>query len=146
MDVQPNGQSHAAYSMPDLILFLERLPEESQPTFIRGDCEKGTDRPGARTGCLDTVQPGMGVERKQSTISCLEKRTIFPAVNLNSIYCNSSFPQLFDWFVTKIIPHQKKTYRNNNNRRYTINQDPSINLDSLCQSTIIWICYETQPI
>jgi len=43
VDVQPGDQSHAAHSMPGLISLLKRLPDDSQPTFIRGDCEWGND-------------------------------------------------------------------------------------------------------
>jgi hypothetical protein len=43
VDVQPGDQSHAAWSMPGLVSLLQRLPEESQPVFIRGDCDWGND-------------------------------------------------------------------------------------------------------
>jgi len=43
VDVQPGDQSHAAHSMPGLIGLLQRLPEDCQPAFIRGDCDWGND-------------------------------------------------------------------------------------------------------
>jgi hypothetical protein len=43
VDVQPGDQSHATYSMPGLMGLLERLPQDCQPAFIRGDCDWGND-------------------------------------------------------------------------------------------------------
>jgi hypothetical protein len=43
VDVQPGDQSQAAYSMSGVIRLLERLPQDGQPAFIRGDCEWGHD-------------------------------------------------------------------------------------------------------
>ncbi len=43
VDVQPGDQSHSSHTMPGLIDLLKRLPEESQPVFIRGDCEWGNN-------------------------------------------------------------------------------------------------------
>ena len=43
VEVQPGDQSQSAYSMPGLIRLLQRLPQDGQPAFIRGDCEWGND-------------------------------------------------------------------------------------------------------
>lgn len=37
--VQAGDQSHACHSMPGLMSLLSRLPKESPPEFIRGDCD-----------------------------------------------------------------------------------------------------------
>ncbi len=43
VNVQPGDKSNSAHSMPGLTDLLKRLPEESQPSFIRGDCDWGND-------------------------------------------------------------------------------------------------------
>lgn len=43
VEVQAGNQMAASYSAPDLWRLLERLPKESWPEFIRGDCNFGTD-------------------------------------------------------------------------------------------------------
>ena len=41
--VQPGDQSHAGHTLPGLRQLLERLPQDCQPAFIRGDCDWGND-------------------------------------------------------------------------------------------------------
>ncbi len=43
VNVQPGDETKSSHSMPGLIDLLKRLPEESQPEFIRGDCDWGND-------------------------------------------------------------------------------------------------------
>ena len=43
VDVQPGDQSHACHSLPGLRQLLERLPQDCQPVFIRGDCDWGNN-------------------------------------------------------------------------------------------------------
>ena len=42
--VQPGNQSHSSHSLPGLMELLERLPVDSQPEFVRGDCDFGNDK------------------------------------------------------------------------------------------------------
>lgn len=42
VEVQAGDQSHANYSMPGLMQLLDRLPVDSKPHFIRGDCDWGS--------------------------------------------------------------------------------------------------------
>jgi len=43
VDVQPGDQSHACHTLPGLRQLLDRLPQDCQPSFIRGDCDWGND-------------------------------------------------------------------------------------------------------
>jgi hypothetical protein len=43
VDVQPGNQSHSSHTLPGLMALLERLPEGSQPAFVRGDCDWGNE-------------------------------------------------------------------------------------------------------
>lgn len=43
VEVQPGDQSHSCHSLPGLIELLDRLPADSKPEFIRGDCDFGSD-------------------------------------------------------------------------------------------------------
>jgi len=44
VEVQAGNQTASSYAQPELWKFLDRLPREEQPFFIRGDCGWGTDR------------------------------------------------------------------------------------------------------
>ncbi len=44
VEVQAGDQSQSAYSLPGLIAILNKLPLEQRPTFVRGDCDWGSDR------------------------------------------------------------------------------------------------------
>ncbi len=67
--------AHTCHSLPGLISLLNRLPDEGQPAFIRGDCEWGNDLPGAWTGFVDPIRFGMGVERKYPSTAGVETGT-----------------------------------------------------------------------
>ena len=43
VNVQSGDKTHSSHSMPGLVELLRRLPEDSQPAFIRGDCDWGND-------------------------------------------------------------------------------------------------------
>ena len=43
VNVQSGDKTHSSYSMPGLVELLKRLPEDSLPAFIRGDCDWGND-------------------------------------------------------------------------------------------------------
>ena len=44
VEVLPGNQGNAKHSLPELMELLARLPQQSQPRFVRGDCDWGTDR------------------------------------------------------------------------------------------------------
>jgi len=44
VEIRPGNESAAKYTMPGLWVFLEGLPREAWPAFIRGDCNYGTER------------------------------------------------------------------------------------------------------
>ena len=44
VEVRPGNETAAKYMMPGLWSFLEGLPRSSWPSFIRGDCNFGTER------------------------------------------------------------------------------------------------------
>jgi hypothetical protein len=44
VEVQAGNQTASSFAQPELWKFLDRLPREEQPFFIRGDCGWGTDR------------------------------------------------------------------------------------------------------
>ena len=44
VEVQAGNQTASSFAQPELWKFLDRLPVEEQPDFIRGDCGWGTDR------------------------------------------------------------------------------------------------------
>ena len=44
VEVLPGDQGNSKRSLPGLMELLARLPEQSQPRFVRGDCDWGTDR------------------------------------------------------------------------------------------------------
>jgi len=41
VEVQAGDQSHSSHSMPGLMSVLDRLPKDSRPEFVRGDCDWG---------------------------------------------------------------------------------------------------------
>ncbi len=43
VDVQPGNQTAACYTQPGLWAFLDRLPREAWPRFLRGDCDWGNE-------------------------------------------------------------------------------------------------------
>ena len=43
VNVQAGDKTHSSHSMPGLIELLNRLPADSKPTFIRGDCDWGNE-------------------------------------------------------------------------------------------------------
>jgi hypothetical protein len=43
VEVQPGDQTKSRHSLPGLVTLLKRLPNESRPQFVRGDCDWGTD-------------------------------------------------------------------------------------------------------
>lgn len=43
VEVQSGIQTQSAYSLPGLIRLLDRLPDDCQPRFVRGDCDWGSD-------------------------------------------------------------------------------------------------------
>lgn len=43
-EVQSGAQTHSNYSLPGLISILDRLPSDSKPSFIRGDCDWGNNK------------------------------------------------------------------------------------------------------
>ena len=43
VEVQAGNQGSSSHSLPGLIQLLDKLPLESRPKFIRGDCDWGTD-------------------------------------------------------------------------------------------------------
>jgi len=44
VEVQAGNQTASSYAQPELWKFLDGLPAEARPAFIRGDCGWGTDR------------------------------------------------------------------------------------------------------
>lgn len=44
VEVLPGDQGSSKHSLPGLMELLAHLPEQSQPRFVRGDCDWGTDR------------------------------------------------------------------------------------------------------
>ena len=44
VEVLPGNLGSSKHSLPGLTELLARLPERSQPRFVRGDCDWGTDR------------------------------------------------------------------------------------------------------
>lgn len=44
VEVQAGNQTASSFAQPELWKFLDRLPAEEQPSFIRGDCGWGTER------------------------------------------------------------------------------------------------------
>lgn len=44
VEVQAGNQTASSFAQPELWKFLDGLPAEEQPTFIRGDCGWGTER------------------------------------------------------------------------------------------------------
>lgn len=44
VEVMPGNQGHSTHSLPELMALLSRLPQTSQPQFVRGDCDWGSDR------------------------------------------------------------------------------------------------------
>ena len=44
VEVMPGNQGHSTHSLPGLMALLSRLPQTSQPQFVRGDCDWGSDR------------------------------------------------------------------------------------------------------
>ncbi len=44
VEVRPGNESAAKYTMPGLWAYLDGLPRSSWPSFIRGDCNFGTER------------------------------------------------------------------------------------------------------
>ncbi len=53
--VQAGNQTAASFAQPELWALLDGLPKSSQPQFVRGDCNWGTDR--AMEGCEQRQQP-----------------------------------------------------------------------------------------
>ena len=43
VEVQAGDQAQSRHSLPGLISLLDRLPPESRPAFVRGDCDWGSD-------------------------------------------------------------------------------------------------------
>lgn len=44
VEVQAGDQSQSAHSLPGLMSILNKLPLDQRPTFVRGDCDWGSDR------------------------------------------------------------------------------------------------------
>ncbi|VAX17231.1 hypothetical protein MNBD_IGNAVI01-1252, partial [hydrothermal vent metagenome] len=44
VEVQAGDQSQSAHSLPGLISIIKRLSSTERPTFVRGDCDWGSDR------------------------------------------------------------------------------------------------------
>jgi len=44
VEVQAGDQAQSAHSLPGLLTILNKLPIEQRPTFVRGDCDWGSDR------------------------------------------------------------------------------------------------------
>lgn len=44
VEVQAGNQSQSSYSLPGLLKLLDKLPKESRPYLVRGDCDWGTDK------------------------------------------------------------------------------------------------------
>lgn len=55
VEVQPGNQTASSYSLPGLIDLLHRLPVACRPTFVRGDCDWGTEP-------VMTQLEGMGID------------------------------------------------------------------------------------
>ncbi len=43
VEVRPGNESHSKYSLPGLMVLLNRLPKYCWPEFFRGDCDWGND-------------------------------------------------------------------------------------------------------
>ncbi len=44
VEVQPGNQTAACYTLPGLWAFLDRLPRQAWPQFLRGDCDWGNEK------------------------------------------------------------------------------------------------------
>ncbi len=44
VEVQPGNQTAAYYAQPGLWAFIDRLPRQAWPAFVRGDCDWGNER------------------------------------------------------------------------------------------------------
>jgi hypothetical protein len=44
IEVLPGDESHSSHSLPGLLDLLDRLPKDSKPEFIRGDCDFGSNQ------------------------------------------------------------------------------------------------------
>ena len=44
VEVQAGDQAQSAHSLPGLLTILNQLPIEQRPTFVRGDCDWGSNR------------------------------------------------------------------------------------------------------
>lgn len=63
VEVLPGNQGNAKHSLPGLLELLARLPQQSQPRFVRGDCDWGTDRVMTE---LEQIQRGYLFKMKKS--------------------------------------------------------------------------------
>jgi hypothetical protein len=43
VEVRPGNETHSSHSMPGLMDLLNKLPVDSKPKFVRGDCDWGND-------------------------------------------------------------------------------------------------------
>jgi len=44
VEVQPGNQTAACYAQPGLWKFIDRLPPQARPAFVRGDCDWGNEK------------------------------------------------------------------------------------------------------
>lgn len=44
VEIQPGNQTAAYYAQPGLWAFIDRLPKQAWPEFVRGDCDLGNER------------------------------------------------------------------------------------------------------
>jgi len=44
VEVQAGNQAQSTHSLPGLLAIINKLPPEQRPTFVRGDCDWGSDR------------------------------------------------------------------------------------------------------
>ena len=63
VEVLPGNQGNAKHSLAGLMELLARLPQQSQPRFVRGDCDWSTDRVMTE---LEQVQRGYLFKMKKS--------------------------------------------------------------------------------
>ena len=72
VEVQPGNQSAAKYLRPSFFKFLDRLPKQSQPSFIRGDCNFGNE--GMMKDSEDCEMPYLFKLRQSSKVKDMIKK------------------------------------------------------------------------
>jgi hypothetical protein len=72
VEVQAGNQTAACFAQPELWELLDGLPKSSQPQFLRGDCNWGTDR--AMEGCEQRQLPYLFKLKQSANVKKLIER------------------------------------------------------------------------